>query len=791
MRIKTKATLLAAGLFLSGGSMLPSINTAQAQTATVKIKNISYQTTANLNLRVGAGISFKTITQIPKGKNVIASEKNGNWYKVSYSYLDKGKNTVKTGWVSASFLKENKVYTKQPVLATSNFPKTNFETTVNINLRTGPGTSNKSLLIIPKGSIIYSSEKSGTWFKVSYPHMVKGKSVTETGWVSNNFLREYYSYSTISSLNIFFNNATDLYQTPDFKNKPVYKVSTVNGFTTTQKVINSLGQTWYRVNINGRVLYICGKGAYEASFKSLALTQFKTNKNTVLYSSYGTVYSSLEKIPSGTILSSDSSINRWFKIKWNGKTGFVYSGDLSNYTPPLPSPVPVIGSDSSTGSGSSTPPTGAGSTNTLPPLIETPISGKTFVSTANVNFRKQADPDAAIIKTIPVGTFLFPSGKVSNGWYKVNYNGNTSFVSGDYIKEVVTGDPMNREGYQFVDLRKASKVTAEQINRYIANYVNTYNKTSVLSGKGIAFINAGAKYGVNALYLAAHAILESAYGTSELALGKNNLFGFGAFDDTPYVAAYRFGSVDECIDYIAQEMKSTYLNSKSWKFNGSYLGFRTNLVNTTLRVDANSTGMNFYYATDPLWGKKIAEHMENILKYNTADYISKQVNSNVPASPAKPDGADNFPAAIVGVTNSGLVWESQKGSTTNSSLQKPLSIPKGTPFTLIEKDNDFWVEINVNGKIYWTKNIDFTHYQDYITIKNLGRVIASSLNVRSEPIVTSTNKIAVLNLNDYIQLKLDSNGLPIMDNSKSWYKIVLPSRKEAWVSAQYLVRELK
>ena len=58
--------------------------------------------------------------------------------------------------------------------------------------------------------------------------------------------------------------------------------------------------------------------------------------------------------------------------------------------------------------------------------------------------------------------------------------------------------------------------------------------------RGQSFIDAGKTYGVNALYLAAHAIHESAFGTSDIALGKNNLFGFGSYDASPFIASYRF-----------------------------------------------------------------------------------------------------------------------------------------------------------------------------------------------------------------------------------------------------------
>ena len=49
------------------------------------------------------------------------------------------------------------------------------------------------------------------------------------------------------------------------------------------------------------------------------------------------------------------------------------------------------------------------------------------------------------------------------------------------------------------------------------------------------------------------------------SIGKNNLFGFGSYDASPFIASYRFSSVDENINYIAQQIKATYLSSGNWR----------------------------------------------------------------------------------------------------------------------------------------------------------------------------------------------------------------------------------
>jgi mannosyl-glycoprotein endo-beta-N-acetylglucosaminidase len=684
-----KAVVLSAGLLVAsaGGSMIPwNVSTVEAA-STVKLNKTTYQTTANLYMRSGAGTKYKVIITIPKGKTVTATEKQGNWYKVSYKYTSKEKSYTKTGWVSGSYLKEYDQYIKT----------------------------------------------SGTYY--------------------------------------FTKKQTNLYSTPNTKNKAITSLASGNGLYSTRKVVNSIGQTWYEVSFNGKNLYVIGSDVEKVSSKSFSETKYIANKETFLYSSFGSGYSKLEKIAKGTILSSSFSVGNWYKVTYKNKTGYIYISDFARYTGGNVQQKP-----------SQEQPKQPGNSSTAP-VTEQEISGKTFAVRANLNVRKEPNTDSAILTTISKGTIIVPTHKTSNNWYKITYNNTIGYVSGDYVTQVITGAPLNgvRDGYQFIDLRTTAPVTAQQINRYIENYVNSTNKQSVLLGKGQAFIDAGKKYGVNALYLAAHAIHESAFGTSRLALMKYNLFGYGAYDATPFVAAYRFSSVEESIDYIARKLKATYLNPTYPYFKGAYLGFRTNTLAGT-RVDESSEGMNFYYASDPYWGQSIARHMTNILAYDNNYYKSAKPNETVPALPSIPQGSDVFPTNIVAVANQDLPLYAQKRADKSITTLK-----KGSTFMLLEKTNDYWVRLTYNNQEYWTNSIKFYDYEKYITVKNLGSVNTITLNVRPTP---STEKapIGQLKMGEYVQLALTTDGKPEIKNS--WYKIILKDGRVGWVSSQYIIREL-
>lgn len=174
--------------------------------------------------------------------------------------------------------------------------------------------------------------------------------------------------------------------------------------------------------------------------------------------------------------------------------------------------------------------------------------------------------------------------------------------------ESVDGNTFKGKTYSFfndLNLRKQSHYNAEQLNQYLEEaYPERFDMENPLAGLGEAFIKAEQKYHVNALYLMAHAIHESAWGTSAIAQDKNNLYGYKAYDGSAYESAADFESMEECIDFIAKNvLDAEYLNPNNWKYNdGPYLGDK-------------SGGMNIKYASDPFWGQKIAGYMYRADKF--------------------------------------------------------------------------------------------------------------------------------------------------------------------------------
>jgi beta-N-acetylglucosaminidase len=200
-----------------------------------------------------------------------------------------------------------------------------------------------------------------------------------------------------------------------------------------------------------------------------------------------------------------------------------------------------------------------------------PVKG-TLVSLLNIN-----NSDAQAFKPTPVGSISY---------YQINYTLN-QFVSWQIGADAATLksyiDPTNKSGYsfmQFVDVRVGSNVTGAQLNAFIDSTSN--GRSGIFHNRGQAFVNAAKKYGINEVYFLAHAILESAWGTSNFARGNYydghrladgktypagtyyNFWGIGAYDSNPnyaidYAVMHGWNSPENAIDGSAQWIAENYI----------------------------------------------------------------------------------------------------------------------------------------------------------------------------------------------------------------------------------------
>lgn len=153
---------------------------------------------------------------------------------------------------------------------------------------------------------------------------------------------------------------------------------------------------------------------------------------------------------------------------------------------------------------------------------------------------------------------------------------------------IYEGNTANSVEAYFDDVTLLSGASADAINEKL--------KGTGMEGLGSAFADAEQKYGVNAWFLTSLAIHESAYGTSKIATEKNNLFGFRAYDASPFKSAKTYSSPAESVDSVAKYLSEKYLTPGAVYYSGE---------------SVESIGKK--YATDTNWANAIKKHMVNLL----------------------------------------------------------------------------------------------------------------------------------------------------------------------------------
>ena len=241
------------------------------------------------------------------------------------------------------------------------------------------------------------------------------------------------------------------------------------------------------------------------------------------------------------------------------------------------------------------------------------------------------------------------------------------FVSKAYTYDKVKArlDPLvalsEGRDLEFVDLRVSSGLTADQLDAYISS--TPKGKSGVLNGQGASFLAAAKAAGVNEVYFVCHCILETGWGTSDLALGTKydglgfwyhkwnseakrydyvwnsfpgypagtyyNFFGIGAFDTD----ANRFG-IERAIQQQWNSKESAIFGAARW-ISSNYINRSINPQYTLYKMKwdyntSDETGElgQHQYATDIFWSDSIANNMKACYeRANITSYTRRVVPS--------------------------------------------------------------------------------------------------------------------------------------------------------------------
>ncbi|HDR7793830.1 TPA: SH3 domain-containing protein [Bacillus luti] len=192
------------------------------------------------------------------------------------------------------------------------------------------------------------------------------------------------------------------------------------------QVLQVIGQEngWFKVNVNGQTGYVSGDFVTTGGKKGTTVQQ-GTGTYTVNVSSLNvrtgpsTSHTVLGSVNKGKTVQVVGEVQDWFKINFNGGTGYV-SKDF------------VTKGGSAVSNETQQPTTNNNNTTTVQ------TGGSYVVNTGALKVRTGPATYNAVIGGVTNGTVLNVTG-AENGWYKINHNGRTGYVSADFVKFVKGG----------------------------------------------------------------------------------------------------------------------------------------------------------------------------------------------------------------------------------------------------------------------------------------------------------------------------------------------------------------
>ena len=241
-----------------------------------------------------------------------------------------------------------------------------------------------------------------------------------------------------------------------------------------------------------------------------------------------------------------------------------------------------------------------------------------FSTPASLPMMSSPDVESNKITSIQKGTEIKVYEVLDSGWSYVHCDFSTGYVlseglsninplkkeqDGENGLELSREELISRLSYD-MDISEPSGFSLEQFRTVLQNKASDRNK--IFENNCDYFYYAEQEYGINGVFLASLAIHESGWGTSRIALDKNNLFGYQAYDGSAYSSAKVFSDYSEGIDLVARVLMKYYLNSNGESIYGGDIADGRYFTSPTIK------GVNKYYASDPNWANSIYKIMSDL-----------------------------------------------------------------------------------------------------------------------------------------------------------------------------------
>ncbi|WP_010286956.1 GW dipeptide domain-containing protein [Kurthia massiliensis] len=306
--------------------------------------------------------------------------------------------------------------------------------------------------------------------------------------------------------------------------------------------------------------------------------------------------------------------------------------------------------------------------------------------------------------------------------------------------------------YYVENLRKVSNITQAEMEAYLLKKKGTAIKSNPLYQAIPAFLNMQEKYGINAQFMLAHAILETGWGQSEIFKYKNNGFGYQAYDSCAKTCALYFPTMNDSVGYYADAIYNKYLKEGAIYNNGT-----------------TPAGMNVKYATAKNWSANISRLMNDMKAYD-ADYYDKQTPSAIepatisatydhiiPADKPQPATFRTIEAtATVKATTKiyTLPYATASRELTTAKVGDTLNIVAYHEDVKDPSATSRWFRIDYKGQQAWVQSAT-------LSIPALAGTTKDNTVVLSEAGTPTAKTIATLKKNVHVAVLLDNKGQAI------------------------------
>ncbi len=416
--------------------------------AYTKMSKTSLKTTDGYILRQYAGTAYPRQLVVPTDTSLQTTGRIGDWYNISYG--------GKSGYMhKAAFVAVSK-----QTLTGVTIPKTMFKTTATNMYDTSLPTK-KSIVSIPNNTILSSTLKIGNYYRVTYKNRV--------GYISSSALTLYTSKSTISSTRILLTKTADIKNSPSETAKTVGALKSGNVYYTTELYTDALGVQWHKIKKDNMTGYVRINQGQPVSYVSDSYA-VKIRIKTALRSYAGQDYAAVKTIPVNTSLRVTGTIGSWYRMTYDGKTGYVpanatepsvtkqsinesrYLLSASVDVKVQPNARTVTVASLKNGDIYSTTQlvtnekaekwhrvTKDGVTGYVPVSSIRVMSYQSlpltrYITTGSASLRSYAGPSYEAVTTFEKGTVLSVSGQIGE-WFSVSHNGKSGYVNASSVKE--------------------------------------------------------------------------------------------------------------------------------------------------------------------------------------------------------------------------------------------------------------------------------------------------------------------------------------------------------------------